>query len=92
MDKEKLALNLATLPKMLSAWVMTLAGGLGVLWVSLPEPQQKLIIEHSWLPPWAYPIALTVLGLVARVLPQSNITPTEAEGKSADAPPTEEKQ
>lgn len=89
MDKEKLALNLATLPKMFSAWWMTFSGSVAIWWLGLtPETQTELLAKLPWLPTWAYPILAIIIGLALRAWPQSNIAPTEAAGKSG----TEEKQ
>lgn len=66
--------NLNIAHKMLSNWVMGTAGTLGVIWFSLPPDQQKLLIEHSPIPAWAYPIALTVVGILARLWPQKAFT------------------
>ncbi len=82
-QKAKLRENAAILYKMASAWVMGLAGTLGTVWLALPVDQQQTIIKLSPLPVWAYPIVLTALGILARIWPQKNITPTEAVGKAA---------
>lgn len=79
MDKDKLATNLSSLPKMASAWVISAAGALGAIWLALPPEQQRALVEHSPLPAWAYPVALTVAGLAARVWPQKSLTPDDPE-------------
>jgi hypothetical protein len=73
--KTRLASNVAGLPKMFSAWAMTLAGVLGTIWFSLPADQQLELFKHSPLPMWSYPIAMTVLGIVGRVWPQKSFNP-----------------
>lgn len=73
--KARLVDNIASLPKMASAWAMSAAGFLGMVWFTLPPEQQRALIEHSPLPPWAYPIALTVIGVIARVWPQKAVAP-----------------
>lgn len=86
--KDRLAVNLAALHKMASAWVMTVAGMLGTLWLAMPPEQQSTLMGLLPIPPWLIPIALTLVGLAARAWPQKNITPAEAAAKSADGPDT----
>jgi hypothetical protein len=73
--KERLAKNVSNLPKMASTWAMTAAGILGAIWFSLPQEQQMDLIVNSPLPPWSYPIALTAIGVIARVWPQKSFAP-----------------
>lgn len=82
-NKEKLAANVKASYKMASNWVMTIAGALATVFFSLPPEQMAELVKHSFVPPWAYPIALTALGIVARVWPQKSLTPAEADAKSA---------
>lgn len=69
-DKDGLTLNLRNAPRMFSTWAMTLAGALGAIWFALPAEQQRTLLEHSPLPAWSWPIALTVLGIIGRMWPQ----------------------
>lgn len=84
LTKDKLAINVGALPKMASAWVMTAAGVLGTIWISLTPDQQMQVIQHSPLPVWSYPIVLTVVGIIGRVWPQKILKNAEADAKSAD--------
>ena len=70
LDKDRLALNLSNATRMFSTWAMTLAGTLGTIWFALPAEQQRTLLEHSPLPMWSWPIALTVLGIIGRMWPQ----------------------
>lgn len=82
-NKEKLAINVANSWKMASNWVFTASGVLVAIWVSMPPEQQAVLIAHLPVPPWAVPIAGTVIGIAARLWPQKSITPEVAEAKSA---------
>lgn len=75
LSKDRLAANMQNAPKMLSNWVMVLAGTLGAIWFALPAEQQMLVLQNSPLPPWSYPIVLTAIGVIARVWPQKSLMP-----------------
>lgn len=75
LSKDRLAANMQNAPKMLSNWVMVLAGTLGAIWFALPPEQQLLVLQNSPLPPWSYPIVLTAIGVIARVWPQKSLMP-----------------
>jgi hypothetical protein len=83
--KDRLADNVKLLPKMASAWMMSLAGVLGAIWFALPPEQQLDLIKNSPLPPWAYPIAMTAIAVLARVWPQKAFRPPPAD--AADTQP-----
>lgn len=83
--KDKLAVNVGASYKMASNWVMTAAGAVATIWFAMPPEQQAELVKHSFVPPWAYPIALTVLGIAARLWPQFNLSANEASAKSMDA-------
>ena len=77
--KERLAANFSALPARLSFWMMGAGGALGAIWQQMPLEQQKALVEHSWLPAWAYPIALTVAGIVSQLWPRKHtVSPDEA--------------
>jgi hypothetical protein len=87
--KDRLAANVLALPKMLSAWVMALAAALGVIWFQLPAEQQHALVQHSPLPVWAWPVAMSVLGIVARVWPQRSFMPAALTAPApTSVPPT----
>lgn len=84
--KEKLAINFANSWKMASNWVMGAAGTAFAIYLAMPAAQQQTLLEHLPVPPWLLPILATVVGIVARLVPQKSITPTVAAAKSEDAP------
>ena len=86
--KTKLDINLANAHKMASNWVMAAAGTMFTIWLALPPDQQQSVIAHLPVPPWVLPIAASILGIVARLWPQKNISPEVAAAKSVDAPQT----
>ena len=85
--KDRLAANLLALPKMFSVWVMAIVAALGVVWFQLPAEQQQALVQHSPLPVWAWPIAMSVIGIVARAWPQRSLMPAPA-AASPPAPST----
>lgn len=92
-NKEKLAVNVTNSWKMASNWVMTASGVLFAAYLSLPAKcppemlecaSQAVVLSHLPVPAWAVPLIGTLIGIVARLWPQSSITPAVAEAKSAD--------
>lgn len=86
--KNKFATNVANSWKMASNWIMSLAGTLGMIYLAIPEEQEKTIIQHLPIPVWSVPIVLTVIGIIARLWPQKSITPAVAVAKADDTKPT----
>jgi len=83
--KEKLQINVNNAWKMASNWVMAAAGIAFAIYLQLPLEQQQTLIQHLPVPPWLLPILASVVGIVARLVPQKSITPAVA-AKSEDAP------
>ena len=84
--KDKLAINLANSYKMASNWVMAAAGIVFTIYLALPLDQQQTLLQHLPVPPWLLPIAASIAGIVARLIPQKSITPAVAAAKSDAAP------
>jgi len=84
--KEKLQINVNNAWKMASNWVMAAAGIAFAIYLQLPLEQQQTLIQHLPVPPWLLPILASVVGIVARLVPQKAITPAVAAAKSEDAP------
>ena len=96
-NKEKLAINIANAPKMMSAWFITVIGLVWTAYTSLPAGcdaatasclSQAMILDairplFVWVPPPLLALGTTVLGLYLRVKPQAGITPEVAAAKSA---------
>lgn len=76
--------NLKLAHKMASNYVMAAAGTLFTIYLMLPQGQQQTLINHLPVPPWVLPIVASVIGIVARLWPQKNISTVEAQTKSAD--------
>jgi hypothetical protein len=76
-SKARLAQNWQNAPKMVSNWIMLLAGTLGAIWFSLPPEQQLVLLQNSPLPAWSYPVVLTAIGVIARLWPQKSLMPPE---------------
>lgn len=88
MMKARLSENVHNAPKMLSNWIMALAGVLGAIWFALPPEQQLMLLQNSPLPAWSYPVVLTAIGVLARVWPQKSLMPPESPA-GADTQPLE---
>jgi hypothetical protein len=78
-QKDRLKANVVSLPKMLSAWFITLTGLLTAWWLGLGEPKQ---LEYLMMLPWklpaeVYPLLLIVIGLALRAWPQTSLTPPD---------------
>lgn len=80
---DKLKANLAIAHKMASMWVMTLASTAAAIWLGLDAAQQAAVLQALPIPPWSVPLGVGAFGAFARVWPQKDITPVEAENKSA---------
>lgn len=79
--KDRIAVNLALLPKKATSWVTTVVGGALTVWALLPDAQKQSLLEHSPLPVWAYPIAFIVIAYVASVWPQAPTAPAAVQAK-----------
>lgn len=77
-SKDRLAANASSAWRMASNWVMTAAGVVFAIYLALPLDQQQTLIAHLPVPPWAIPIAASVIGIVARIWPQRSIMDREA--------------
>lgn len=84
--KTKLAINASNATRMASNWVMAAAGAMFAIWLALPPEQQQALIAHLPVPAWVLPVLTSIAGIVARLWPQSSITPAVAAAKSGDAP------
>lgn len=92
-NKEKLVTNVSNSYKMASNWVMTIAGALFAAFLALPAKcvdldtactvSQATLLAQLPVPPWALPVAATLIGIAARLWPQKSISPEEAAAKSA---------
>jgi hypothetical protein len=83
---EKLKVNARNSWRMASNWVMTGAGIGFSAYLGLPDDQKEALVQHLPVPLWTVPIAVSVVGVAARVWPQHAISGQVAEAKSADAP------
>lgn len=71
--KQQLATNLGNAWRMASNWAMATAGTIFAIYLGLPVEQQQTIIAHLPVPPWALPIAASVVGIAARIWPQRSL-------------------
>jgi hypothetical protein len=76
-QKDRLKANLTSMPKMLSAWFITLTGLLTAWWLGLDALEQTRYLQML---PWKlsadkYPLLLLVIGLALRAWPQTSLTP-----------------
>lgn len=76
--KEKLAVNVTNSWRMASNWIMSAAGVMFAIYLALPLDQQSALLAHLPVPPWILPILTSVIGIVARLWPQKNLTPEAA--------------
>lgn len=87
MNIEHLKVNIRSAHKMASNWVMAGASSGAAIYLALPAEAQTNLVAgisaHLPVPVYMIPVAVGVLGFVARVWPQKSITLAEAEAKSA---------
>lgn len=88
---DKLATNTKALPKMASAWVITIVSSAAAWFFAQPEAAQQNILAAIPVDPVWLPVISGLVALLARAWPQASITPAVAAAKSDDdeGPPTE---
>lgn len=71
--KDRLSANVGNAWKMASNWAMATFGTIFAIYLGLPVEQQQEIVAHLPVPPWALPIAASVVGIAARLWPQRSL-------------------
>ena len=86
--KDKITANVTNSWRMASNWIMSAAGAMFAIYLSLPLDQQAALVAHLPVPPWVLPIATSVVGIVARLWPQKKLAERMAgdDGPGAPAP------
>lgn len=77
-SKDRLAFNVRNAARMASNWVMTAAGAVFAVYLSLPLEQQQEIINRLPVEPWLVPVIASVVGIVARMWPQRALMDRES--------------
>jgi len=71
--KDRLGANVTNAWRMASNWAMAASGTIFAVYLGLPAEQQQAILAHLPVPPWALPIAASVIGIAARLWPQKSL-------------------
>lgn len=90
-NKDKLKTNLAISYKMASVQATTIVGMLATAVLAMPESMRSEILNHLPVPSWLLPIISWGVIYLARIWPQLGLSKEEAEAKSADPEPTNDK-
>lgn len=88
--KDKLVTNVVVSYKMASVQASAAVGGLGSIFLAMPEQMRNDLLSHIPAPAWALPIIGFVVIYVFRMWPQWNLTPNEAGAKSMGTDTTAE--